>query len=199
MKTLEFSPWWIRNCCDKVNNKYRYSLQEKDITIIPKYTWINCYKKGRDKLSYRFNHSTFLTDEWKSAINYQLRKLYLNYDIIYLWGVKEFENLEKLNNADFEQDIFPGNIWKFKAIEKSAEANKTMKWIPKKNRTDKHNWEDIMANTNVKFRNETILSDEEQLWDLCFRANRDKVNKYFQYIDWSSRFKQNTRKLRRWK
>jgi hypothetical protein len=45
-------------------------------------------------------------------------------------------------------------------------------------------------------RKDMPLPDEDQLWDIWGRANRNKITYYFKYIYWGSCFSQNAVKLK---
>jgi hypothetical protein len=200
----KFPPWWIRNQLTRIYNRYRDNIRQHVSLRIPlsKRTWVCACSNGRNKLVYRFNayisNEEDLAREWKSAISYHLTKLYKRYDIVYLWGISEFYYLEKMNNYYFKKDVFPNIIWKFKAIEKSAEANKTMKWRPKLLGIQKQSLKDKISNVRKRLMKGKDIprSDENLLWNIWGRANRNKITYYLKYIDWGSCFSQNAAKIK---
>ena len=205
MKVSEFSPWWIRNLLDRIRNRkrdIRYGHDEIFNTVCM-YTWIKCCNRAINKMRYRFNdhlNSAKNNRDWDALIAYQIIKLHKRYDPVYLWGITEYANCEKVNFNDFPRDIFPCLVWKFKAIEQAVDIAKRMPHRYKIGRGTNYDWGHLITNTRRKFKHsknvETILDDE--YWLLVYRSNHDKLNKMCGYISWSSCIHQNQRKVNRW-
>jgi len=200
MRVSEFPPWWVRNQLTRIYNRYRDSINQV-VSALRFRTWIDSYSKARSKLIYRcnaFRNTANVEEIWKSVVTYQATKLYKRYDVVYLWGLNEFNNLDKMNKIDFGRDLFPNIIWKFKAIEKSAELNKYNKRNRQKNDKSTDSWEHIYCSVANKLgkHDDITWSFIDCLWGIWSRANRDKIKYHFYYVDWGSCAHQNMKKLR---
>ncbi len=205
MKVSEFSPWWIRNLLNRIKNRRRDLQYTPDINVSPQgiYTWVRCCNRAINKMRYRFNdhqNSAESNREWDALIAYQIMKLHKRYDPVYLWGITEYSNCEKVNLDDFPRDIFPCLVWKFKAIEQAVDITKRMPHKYKIERGINYDWGHLITNTRRKFHrsmdDEATVDDE--CWILVYRSNHDKLNKMCSYISWSSCIHQNQRKVNRW-
>lgn len=206
MKVSEFSPWWIRNLLDRIRNRkrdYNYGHNET-FNPIGMYTWVKCCNRAINKMRYRF-HDHIDTGEsnrdWDALIAYQIMKLHKRYDPVYLWGICEYSNCEKVNLDDFSQDIFPCLVWKFKAIEQAVDITKRIPMSYKNERGANYGWGHLIANARKKFiqgKNRETSVDDEEYWLLVYRSNHDKLNKMSGYISWGSCIYQNQRKVNRW-
>ncbi|HQJ90277.1 MAG TPA: hypothetical protein PLB70_06660 [Paludibacteraceae bacterium] len=169
------------------------------------YTWVHCCNRGINKMQYRYRHYVRggkEIDEWKLAINYQIQKLLHRHDALYLWGVNEYYNCEKVNQQKFPREFFPNLLWHFKSVEQAADFVKRMRSKRKKLvRSEKRIWDYLIGSTRVRFlvwRPEPVLSDEDEAWHFCFRANRDKLSGYWHGVSWGTRYIKNQRKIEKW-
>ena len=185
MKVSEFSPWWVRNCRMRMYNRRRYYNQSKGKNLshrsIP--TWFQCYNNARSKLIYRYTTSvTGISpyDDWNTVIKYQTNKLFERHDPIYLWGISEYYNCEKVNNEGFPQELFPSLVWRFKAIEQAADMSKRLQCDIKHKRTERFTWWNVIGDVRRKcnaLKHEDYFSEkDDEFWFYCFSTGgRDSV------------------------
>ncbi len=207
MKITDFSPWWIRAALTRMANRKKH-LKTDRIPLLSRrsiYTWVNCCNRGINKMKYRFREcqcSIAQIDEWETCINYQINKLHRRYDPVYLWGIAEYYNCEKVNIDGFSQDLFPCLIWKFKSIEQAVDMSKRLQSDTRLTRTERFTWGNLIGNVQKKYRawkqSCNVSDEDDEFWNYCFRANRDKLLKTWGYVSWNSRIWQNKRKIERW-
>jgi len=208
-RKIEFPQFWVRAACTRVaNNKKHFEAGLNRVPVRRRrrvYTWVHCCNRGINKMQYRYRdfiRGEKEVDDWKLAINFQIQKLHHRHDALYLWGVNEFYNCEKVNLQKFTRDFFPNLVWLFKSVEQASDFIKRMRSKRKKLvRGVNSRWEYLIGTTRVRFlvwRPEPVLSDEEEEWHFCYRANRDKLSGYWHHVSWSTRYIKNQRKMEKW-
>ena len=201
----KFPSWLVKRRLTRVRNKYIQYL--KSLDKIPmndnNYTWAECYYKARAKLYYRF-HNWFMgaqsNDDWNVLIAFIKARLIQHFDNKQAWRITEYNALEKINKRDFYRIKSPNLIWHYIAVDKAGRANKLLKPRPKiRLRTNKYNWADVLCNSKIRINNYAYLtqSTQESYWELCFKANTEKIRMRFKWFDWNACIQKNFSKLRR--
>ena len=197
---LQFPSHWV----EKKLNRFRqqcYNTKNKTVTNNKPtlYTWAMAYDKAKARLKFNVNKLPKTEDVWADAISASINKIN-NYDSKG-WEIKEYQILEKVNSRAFYKSEFPSILWSYKAslqVKKIKMRNKFITTRPRKVRTDKTSWNQVICNSIIKINNRKAPFSVYTSWDLCIDASLEKMRNRFRLSNsWEYCIKENIRKLNR--
>jgi len=198
----EYPSWLVKRKLTHVRNRYVHLSKSSDSTQRnnDNYTWYNCFQKAKTKLNYRFHNRSMdaPNHDWDIVISFIKARLVQHFDDEQAWRIAEYKVLEKINKQDFHCSKAPNLLWHYVAVDKTGKSNKLLnRKPPSQLRTEKYDWNIVISNSKRRMENHApdSITDEELFWQLCIKANLEKIRRRFRWFDWNSAIQRNYRKF----
>jgi hypothetical protein len=199
----KYPSWFVRKRLNHLYNKYYLTLKSREISSSRNnpYTWADSYHKAQGKLYYRFiawkNTKYGSKDEWMALLSHIKARYVQLFDSTQEWRIIEYLILEKMNSQVFHRLEAPNILWHYVAVNAAGRANKMRHRSSNLNRrTARYNWADVIASSlrriwHHKINTSTII---DNAWELCFKANWEKIRARLRWLDWNSCIQRNYNK-----
>ncbi len=217
----EFPYWLIRNFYKKIkgrqeHDKQKDQLHSKELKNAKPMTWKTCYENNRKKMLLRYENKiksgkqpSKENEEWAPFVYYYRQRIIESHSRISAWRDFEYNVLEKMNNRNVEKPKDPYSLWSYVARQQINKLKRRGKSQPiKEGETEQShqvlevNWVKVIAAARQKIkrsqnRKTNNLTPTEEMWNLCYQVNLQKIHATKNHRSWSNCYYKNIERLKR--